>query len=61
MASVQLRTELFQREVHTDMGLPNQSAARNSRGRISFDTSDLLIGLFIFVAGAHPAMRELFR
>ena len=41
--------------------LPNQGAARNSRGRLSFAASGLSFAPFIFVAGAYPAVRELGR
>ena len=40
---------------------PNQVAARNSRERRSFVASGFLVAPFTFVAGAHPAVRELFR
>jgi len=40
---------------------PNQIAARNSRGRLSFDASGVSFAAFTFVAGAHPAVRELVR
>jgi hypothetical protein len=41
--------------------LPNQVAARNSRGRLSFVASGFAFTHFTFIAGAHPAVRELFR
>ena len=40
---------------------PNQIAARNSRGRLSFDASGFSVAPFTFVTCAHPAVRELFR
>ena len=40
---------------------PNQGAARNSCGRFSFVASGSSFAPFTFVAGAHPAVRELFR
>jgi len=38
----------------------NQIAARNSRGRLSFVVSGFSFAPLTFVAGAHPAVRELF-
>jgi hypothetical protein len=40
---------------------PNQDAARNSRERRSFVASGFPFAPFTFDAGAHPAVRELFR
>ena len=39
----------------------NQGAARNSRERRSFVASGFSFAPFTFVAGAHPAVRELVR
>jgi hypothetical protein len=40
---------------------PSQVAARNSRERRSFAATGLSFVPFNFDAGAHPAVRELFR
>lgn len=40
---------------------PNKIAARNSRGRLSSNASGFSVAPFAFVAGAHPAVRELDR
>jgi hypothetical protein len=41
--------------------MPNQAAARSSRGRLSFVASRFSVALFIFITSAHPVVRELFR
>ena len=52
----------FRRSRQAQTGtMPNQVAARNSRGRLSFAASGFSFAPCTFVAGAHPAVRELFR
>ena len=43
----------------TTSNTPNQIAARNSRGRLSLVASGFSVAPLTFVAGAHPAVREL--